>query len=133
VIVSARTPFALVPLAQHAAQALADPSVQWSKRRPMAVLEISIPAPERAIEVLDNIRHSAGPLSRRLLSDGVLELLEALLAWPAIAPLKVIPQKVKASRFRGVDNARLGGVQGQPCFLHPLAHLFQRLFRFLPT
>ena len=90
-IVPAGTPFTLVPFAQDASQSLPYPLVQRFKRCPVAVFEISKPAGERAIDVLDDLPHPARPKPWGLAADGFFELLQALLAGPAIASLKVIP------------------------------------------
>ena len=81
----------LVPFALDASQSLPYPLVQRFKRCPVAVFEISKPAGERAIDVLDNMVHPAGSKPWGLAADGFLELLQALLAGPAIASFKVIP------------------------------------------
>jgi hypothetical protein len=83
-----------MPFAQDAAQTLAYPLVQWFERCPVAVFEIAKPASERSVDVFDDFIHPARSKSRRLPADRFLELVQALLAWPAIAPLKVIPQEI---------------------------------------
>src|SRR5438094_9724406 len=45
----------------------------------------------------------------------VLQFVQALLAGPAVAALKVVSQKIEASRLAGVDDACLGRMQGQSC------------------
>jgi hypothetical protein len=57
---SPRSAFAFVPSAQDASQSLPDPLVQRFEGRPVAVLEVSKPAGERAIDVLDDLIHPAG-------------------------------------------------------------------------
>src|SRR2546425_7385723 len=104
-----------VSFAQDAPQPLAYPLVERFERRPMAVLEIFHPAPQAAVDVVDDVLHRVGALPVGLGSECVLQSVQALLAGPSVAALEVIAQKVEASRLSGIDDAGLGRVQAQPC------------------
>src|SRR5438552_16990485 len=97
------------------------------------MLEVLKPSAKRAVHVCDDLLQALAMIARGLLSDGVLELFQALLAWPFHALLEVVAQKVKAAFLRGVRNARLDGVQYQACTRHPLLDERQCLPRLLLT
>ena len=73
-IAPAGTPFALVPFAQDASQSLPYPLVQRFKRCPVAVFEISKPAGERAIDVLDDLSQPVRPKPGGLVTNGFFKL-----------------------------------------------------------
>src|SRR5687768_597205 len=104
----ASTSAEFVPFAQDAPQPLAYPLVERFVRRPVAVLEIFHPAPQTAVDVVDDVLHRVGALAFRLSPECILQFVQALLARPAIAALKVVAQKIEASRLTGVEDACLG-------------------------
>ena len=108
----AGTPRSLVPFAQDTSQPLPDPLIQRFERCPVAVFEISKPAGERAIDVLDDVFHSAGSKPWSLVAQGFFELVQALLSRPSIALFKMISEKVESTSVLFVDEARLGRRQG---------------------
>ena len=63
------------------------------------------------VDFLDDGFQAAGSSAAGLLADGFLEFIDALLARPAVAPLEVIPQKVKSPFLARIDNARFGRMQ----------------------
>src|SRR3954470_24946170 len=105
---------------QDGSQPSAYPSVQFPEHALLAMLEVLEPSSGRAIHVGDDLLQAVAVIARGLLADGVLELLQALLARQFHALLKVIAQKVEAAFLRGIHDARLDGVQYQACTLHPL-------------
>ena len=106
------TPFPMTSFAQDATQPAADKAIFHAECRPVAVLEVFKPAPQRAVHVGDDLGHAMprGPLGLR--PDRVPEFLAALASRPAFASLEVVAEKVKAS-FAFVDQPRLGRVQRQ--------------------
>src|SRR3954463_7999678 len=107
--------------AQEAPKPAADPAIQRLERPPMAVLEVFKPATQRSIHLGDDRLQAPSGIPARLRSDRVLELLQALGARAAAAPLEPIPQEVDAL-LRCVHDPRLGGVQGQARFRGPSLH-----------
>src|SRR5215469_11575649 len=111
--------------AQDAPQPHPDPAVQVGERSAMTVLEVPQPAAQGPVQVRDDGRQTLSLGAPRLGTDRLFELLQALRAWPAIAALKGIAQKVKAARLRSVEDTRLRRVQSQSRRnrprLHPLA------------
>src|SRR6185312_11829658 len=99
-----------------------------------AVLEVTKPATQDAVDVGDRARQATtvGPL--RLRPQGVLELVQAFLPRPVtearLRPLEVIAQKVKAV-LTNVDQPRLGRMQSEPVVYGPLLHQSQGPLRFL--
>src|SRR2546427_4801188 len=98
----------LVSFAQDAPQPLAYPLVQRLERRPVAVLEVSHPAPQAAVDFVDDVLHRTGARALGLGPECVLQLVQALLARPSVASLEVVAQKVEASWLTGIDDAGLG-------------------------
>src|SRR6266849_1149506 len=90
------TPSAVAAFAQDASQPAADEAVFHAECRAVAVLEVFKPAPQRAVNVRDDLGHavSRGPLGLR--PDRVPGLLPALGSRPAVAGLEVVAEKVKA-------------------------------------
>src|SRR5439155_23355746 len=129
----ASTSVEFVSLAQDAAQPLAYPLVERFVRRPVAVLEILHPAPQAAVDVFDDVLHRVGALAFGLSPECVLQFIQAFLAWPAVASLEVVAQKIEASRLTGVDSAGLGRMQGQPCLFHPFSYRRQCGLRLFGT
>src|SRR4051812_11868361 len=74
--------------AQDAPKASANPAIQWLERPAMAVLEVFEPATQRSIHVGDDRLQAVPGSPSRLRSDRVLELLQALGARAASAPLE---------------------------------------------
>src|SRR6266849_4303150 len=83
------------------------PSVQRFEGRLMTVLEILKPASRRAVHVFDDYLKASPVVALRLSPDRVLQLLQALLAWPAQPSLEVVPKEVEPRLFQpGVHNPR---------------------------
>ena len=88
--------FAFVVAAQDASESASDPSIERLKGFPVAVLEIFKPSFARFIDVRNNRRHTAAIAASGLASDGVFELVQALLTRPAGAFLEMVSEKFKA-------------------------------------
>src|ERR1700757_37951 len=121
----AASPLDSVPRAEDGAEAAPSPAVQIAERGGVAVLEVFKPAPENPIHFPDDLVHAPGPQAPGLGPDRLFEFVQALLARPSVAALEVVTQKIKAALLCGVDNARLGRMQDQPCLFRPLAQLFE--------
>src|SRR6266481_5572402 len=104
---------------QHTAQAAAYPAVERGERRAVAVLEVDEPAPQPRIEVVDDRPQASARGPTRLGTDGILELLQALVARPVTAVGEAVAQELKALRPR-VDQVCLGWVQGQAGLRRPV-------------
>ena len=61
----------------------------------------------------------------------VPELPQALLTWPAVVTLKVIPEEVKASGLLHVHEMRFLGMQPEPSRRGPALYERERLLRIL--
>src|ERR1700730_9747027 len=124
------TPLPATALAQDASQPATDEAVFHAECRSAAVLEVFKPAPQRAVNVRDDLGHavSRGPLGLR--PDRVPELLAALASRPALASPEVVAEKVKAV-FAFVDQPCLGRVQRQAGLCRPLLHHGQGCGRVL--
>src|ERR1700758_750695 len=114
-----------VPRAEDAAESAPDPAVQTSERGRVAVLEVLKPAPQDPVHFPDDLVQAPGPQAPGLGPDRLFEFVQALLTRPSVAALEVVAQKIKAALLCGVDNARLGRMQDQPCLFRPLAQLFE--------
>src|SRR5215469_7172424 len=111
--------------AQDAPQPHPDPAVQVGERSAMTVWEVPQPAAQGPVPVRDDGRQTLSLGAPRLGTDRLFELLQALRAWPAIAALKGIAQKVKAARLPSVEDTRLRRVQSQSRRNRPRLHLLQ--------
>src|SRR2546427_7415158 len=87
----------LVSFAQDAPQPLAYPLVQRLERRPVAVLEVSHPAPQAAVDFVDDVLHRTGARALGLGPECVLQLVQALLARPSVASLEVVAPRPASS------------------------------------
>src|SRR2546426_197349 len=124
------TPRLSPALAQDTPQPHPDPGVERSEGASMTMFEILKPAPQRAIDVGDDLLQAMALSASRLGPHRVFELPETLLPRPLHPPLEVIAQKVKAATLGGIHNPRFNRMQPQTCLLGPLPHLFQNCFRF---
>ena len=116
-------PFAFAVSAQNAPEPAPNPAVQWLKGLPMAMLEVFKPPLAGLVDVFDDLSHTATVAAWSLAADGVFEFLQAFLARPAGAFLKVIAEKVKAcSGLLRVDQAGFLRVQAQAPLLDQLGH-----------
>src|SRR6267142_5734978 len=129
-VAPAPAPWLPLALAQDTPQPHPHPGVQRSEGASMAMLEILKPAPQRTIDVFDDDLQALTVGASRLGTNRVVELPETLLPWPLQAPLKVIPQKVKAATLGGVHNPCFDRMQRETRLLGPLPHLFQNRRRF---
>ena len=91
---SAPTPAAL---AQDAAKPHPHPTVEAPECGPVAVLEVLIPAPQGPVDVRDDLPEAVAVGAAGLGPYRVLDLPQAPLAGPAIAPLEVVAQEVEAA------------------------------------
>jgi hypothetical protein len=73
----------------------------------VAVLEVGEPASEDRIDDLNDPFKTVSAGSARLLSDGILELSQTLLARLASPLLEVISEEVEPAWRRGVDESGL--------------------------
>src|SRR5439155_16833180 len=112
-------------LAQDTPQPHPHPGVQRSEGAAMTMFEILKPAPQRAIDVLDDHPQTMALGASRLGTNRVFKLPETLLPRPLQAPLEVIPQKVKAATLSGIHHPCFHRMQPQSRLLGPLPHLFQ--------
>ena len=112
-IYSSGTPLALVPFALYGSQPSTYPSVQRWEDVSDAVLEVFHPPSDARVDLPDYRLHRVASFSGRFLSNGIFELIQALLAWPFHAPLKVVAQKVKASPLGSIDYVRLRRFDGR--------------------
>ena len=88
----------------------------------MAVLEVFEPSLKGSVDVLDDHCQTVAIAAPGLGSDGVFEFLQALLARPAGASLKVVPKKVKSlSGLRHIHHTGLVRMQGKPSFARSVA------------
>src|SRR3954469_12068152 len=108
---TAGTPGQFMSFTHHGAQSLAYPLVLLWKNVGDAMLEVAKPPFDGDIHSSDDLRHRPGVQSSGLLADGLSELVQTLLAWPAIAPLEVVAQKVEPASLTGVHDARFDGMQ----------------------
>src|SRR6516165_11153066 len=112
VIQTPATTLSALSFSEDASQPHPDPGVQGLERRLIAVLEISKPATQRGIQRPDDCRKAFPGVPFRFRSNRVLEFLQALGTWKALAFHELISQKLKGVFVR-VDDPRLGWMQGQ--------------------
>src|ERR1019366_2046457 len=95
-------PGASTPLFKQAAQSSPHITIHASKRVGLAVLEIPIPASQRAIDVGHDILQATSANPQGLRPHPFPQLNQALLTWPFHALLEVIPKEVEPSGGVGV-------------------------------
>src|SRR5882672_1996435 len=118
-------------LPQDCAKPPSYPPVQRSEGRLMTVLEILKPASSRAVHVFDDYLKASPVVALRLSPDRVLQLLQALRAWPFQPLLEVVPEEVKPGLLHpGIHDPRLLRMKRQSGFRRPSLHLFKRFFGF---
>src|SRR6267143_2026309 len=116
-------------LPQDCAKPPSYPPVQRSEGRLMTVLEILKPASSRAVHVFDDYLKASSVVALRLSPDRVLQLLQALRAWPFQPLLEVVPEEVKPGLIHpGIHDPRLLRMKRQSGFRRPSLHLFKRFF-----
>src|SRR5258705_12881400 len=115
----------LQPFAQQAAQTHSQPLVQRCIRRVVALFEVTMAATYDRVQARDDYLQALPVIALGVPADFVLQLFQALTPWPALATLEVIPEKVKAAMFSGIDNPRLSPVQRQAGLRRPLLHHLQ--------
>src|SRR5229473_542698 len=87
------------PLPQDAAQPHPHPAVYRPERRPVAVLEVVVPAPQHRVQQPDH-RQQAPPVGPpRLRADLLTQLPFRLSAGPVLVALEVIAQDRKSTRL----------------------------------
>src|SRR3989442_1137736 len=97
------------------------------------MFEITKPATSDPVDARDDYRQALPVVALGQDPDFVFQLLQALTPRPTIAALEVIPKKVKAARFTGIHNPRLGWMQRQASFRRPLLHQGQGPLSFCLT
>ena len=97
---------------EDTAQPHPNPLVQWRERELMAVFKVFKPAHQGAVDVRDGFLQAFAVGTSGFGPDGVLELLEALLARPTIASLEVVAQEVEAAPLGRVHDAGLASPIG---------------------
>src|SRR6266571_6158205 len=108
---TASTAFSLPPLTQDSAQAHAYPLIQRCKGSFMTVLEVPKPARQRLVHRLNDYSQAAPMSASRFTPNRRFQFGHTLSSRPAVATLKVITQKVKATALRGVNNPGLFRMQ----------------------
>src|SRR3972149_10911787 len=90
--------FAAAPatFSENAPQTHADPAVQFTKRVPVAVLEIREPAAQGAVHVCHDGGETVARCAFRLRADCVFELRQAFAAREAAMLHEPVTQKLKA-------------------------------------
>src|ERR1017187_5064175 len=119
----------LLPFAQHRPPASPQPSVRTIQARRVALPEVAVPAAQDGIGLGHHLAQAPPVGTPGQRAQLLLQFLKALLARPFLASAKVPAQEVEAFGGR-LDDARLGRMEGQPCFLAPLTQRRQRLLRF---
>ena len=95
----------------------------------MAVLKVGPPAAQDGIGLGHDGPQAQAIGAPRQRSQFLLQLLEAFLPRPFVAPAKRPAQEVEAFSAR-VDYARFDRMQGEPRFARPLAEIVQHRLRF---
>src|SRR5260370_7050713 len=116
---TASTAFALAPLTQDSTQAHSYPLIQRWKGSFMTVFEVSEPARQRLVHRLNDYSHAVPMSASRFIPNRRFQFGHTLSSRPAIATLKVIAQKVKATTLRGVHDAGLFRMQLQTSSSRP--------------
>ena len=98
---------AVLTSAKDRPQSPSDPPVDGREGVGVTVLEVCEPAPEDRIDVPNDLVETVSVRSARLLSDGILELSQTLLARVASPLLEVISEEVEPAQRRGVDKPGL--------------------------
>src|SRR5438552_7436876 len=127
---TASTAFALAPLTQDSTQAHSYPLIQRWKGSFMTVFEVPEPARQRLVHRLNDYSHAVPMSASRFTPNRRFQFGHTLSSRPAIATLKVIAQKVKATALRGVHDAGLFRMQPQPSSSRPLLHFCERCSGF---
>src|SRR5262245_50612122 len=95
-------------LGQEAAQPPSHETVQRRKHVAHAVLVILIPAAQAPVDAANDFFPAPSLLALRVAAQRFFEPLQALVTRPAMAPLEVIPEEVKASSLlTRIGDARL--------------------------
>ncbi len=95
------------------------------------VLEVLKPAFQCAVQIRADGFHTSSIVASGLAPYGLLEFIQALLAWPFLSPFKMVAKEVEPSSLAGVYDPCFGRVHFQSVFFYPLADLFERLLGFL--
>src|SRR5208283_5649031 len=98
----------------------------------MGVLEVAEPAAQRPVEVRHDAFEAVAARTLRLGPQGVLELVQALLAHVALAGFEPVAEELETlSRLPAVADMRLLGMPRKAVAAHPGAHVFESGFRLL--
>ena len=95
---------------ENTAQSHSYPSVKAGERGPVAVFEVFKPASRGSVDVSDDRFQAIAVATLRFGPYRIFEFPAALLAWPAIASLEVITEKVKSATLCGIYDVGLFGV-----------------------
>src|SRR5437870_1998438 len=123
---TASTAFALAPLTQDSTQAHSYPLIQRWKGSFMTVFEVPEPARQRLVHRLNDDSQAVPMSASRFTPNRRFQFGHTLSSRPAIATLKVIAQKVKATALRGLHDAGLFRMQPQTSSSRPLLHFCER-------
>ena len=132
IVISTTTdPLALGSLANNRAQATANPAVYGRKGPPITVLEIAKPTSECGVDVIDDGSQTIAMVALGLGAEGILELLQTLLAGPTCATLEVVAEEVKSQTTNcGVDQTRLFRMKAQVLGRGQRLYMAEGLFGF---
>jgi hypothetical protein len=130
-IPAATDPATLGALAKNRAQATADPAVYGRKGPPITMFEVPEPTAQSRVDVGYDDCQTVAIASFSLCPEGVLEFLQALLAGPTGATLKMIAEEIKTQATnRGINQPCLSGMQTQILGCGQLLHKAKRFFGF---
>src|SRR6266436_10024012 len=88
----------------------------------MTVLEVPEPARQRLVHRLNDYSQAAPMSASRFTPNRRFQFGHTLSSRPAVATLKVIAQKVKATALRGLHDASLLRMQAQTSLRRPRLH-----------
>ena len=96
------------------------------------MFEVAEPAAQQRVEIRHDAGEAVAPCAPRLLSDAVLELVQALLAHVTLAGFETVAEELEPlPQPPTVAVMRLFGVQREAVFAHPGAHLREGGVRLL--
>ena len=134
VVTPTTDPSTLRPFTKNRAQTTAYPSVYGRKGPLVAVLEIHKPTFESGVDVRDDDGQTVAVAPFGLGSDGVSELLHALLPGPSTTSLEVIPEEIEADTTNCcVHQTGFGRMQTQTLLCGQSVHEGKGSFCFFIT
>ena len=122
------------PISQEGAQPSAHILVHPLERCLVTVFEVSKPAAQHFVQLLDAaLERLTARASRGQFTDSRFQLVDGLGPRPAVAALEVVTKEVEAALLGGIDDARFLGMQLQAVFPDPRLHADQGGFGFFPA